>query len=116
MVSSMTPPETLDAAPRFLILDALRGIAAILVCLLHIQAWTSPSGLQPLDGLVAGSVNGVDWLTRAQGRGTCVEVTLFIVLSGACIHLPVASGRVRAHSPGFWREYAIRRATRIVPI
>lgn len=43
-------------------------------------------------------------------------VIVFIVLSGFCIHLPLATKPALAARPGFWRSYALRRALRIYPV
>lgn len=41
---------------------------------------------------------------------------MFIVLSGFCIHLPIAGAYGRAEAPGYWWQYAVRRLVRIMPV
>jgi peptidoglycan/LPS O-acetylase OafA/YrhL len=43
-------------------------------------------------------------------------VVAFIVLSGFCIHLPIARNKALADAPGFWSVYWKRRSTRIAPV
>ncbi len=110
-IMAVSSPERVspDAAHRppvhLAFLDGLRGLAAFYVVLHHAWqfgiAWAAP-GLLPQWWLSA-----TRWL--AFGR---VGVSVFIVLSGYCLMLPVArSGVLR----GGARQFFARRARRILP-
>src|SRR5258708_1344103 len=104
----MNPSQIQQTTPgmsgRLKVIDVLRGSAALAVLLSHIKHHSDKPGL--------------DWnylLTMPLDFGE-LGVSLFIVISGFCIHLGVAKrmGRgegVRADWGGFWR----RRVHRLYP-
>jgi peptidoglycan/LPS O-acetylase OafA/YrhL len=84
-------------------LDGLRGMAALYVMFHH--AWlTVWSGYFP--GAKAGALTG--WLAFGH-----VSVTVFIILSGFCLMLPVARGNGRI--AGGSKRFIWKRARRILP-
>jgi peptidoglycan/LPS O-acetylase OafA/YrhL len=76
--------------------DGLRALAALWVVLFHIRAF-SGARLGPLDLFVRSGSTGV---------------SLFLVLSGFCLYLPIARGG--AENFRVWR-FLRRRATRLLP-
>lgn len=96
---------TAAAAPRFLHIDALRGIAALLVVWLHVtqffQAQLAP--VQPMGGLaLARFAQDFDF-----GR---IGVMLFFLISGYVI-----PDSIRLDRPSPLATFAIRRVLRIFP-
>ncbi|HET6402331.1 MAG TPA: acyltransferase [Candidatus Kapabacteria bacterium] len=97
-------------------IDALRGIAALMVAGYHI--W-GHYGVYPFP-----SLGVVPW-TKSAGvfsylvspfRWGYLGVGLFLVLSGFCIHLPFARKRDEAGSYQFeWRKFYLRRLWRLYP-
>jgi peptidoglycan/LPS O-acetylase OafA/YrhL len=97
-------------------IDALRGIAALMVAGYHI--W-GHYGVYPFP-----SLGVVPW-TKSAGilaylvsplRWGYLGVGLFLVLSGFCIHLPYARKRVANGSYNFeWRKFYLRRLWRLYP-
>lgn len=98
---------------RYLSLDIIRGVAAFGVFGGHLIGYL-PEGSFPLSAL-ASVVVAMGALFQGPGD-VHWGVTVFIVLSGFCIHLPVASAPSLPDQRGFWRVYAIRRAIRILPV
>lgn len=93
------------------LIDVLRGLAAFWVVLFHsrVDLWVGlrdiQSGLVPVgafDRLMA-------WFSVPMAFGGS-GVMLFFVLSGFCVHLPLAGGKDFA-----WKPYAARRFFRIFP-
>ena len=85
------------AGPRRLDgVDGLRALAALWVVLFHIRAF-SGADLGPLDLVVRSGSTGV---------------SLFLVLSGFCLYLPVARGGAGSFSA---RRFLRRRAVRLLP-
>jgi peptidoglycan/LPS O-acetylase OafA/YrhL len=92
--------------------DVLRGIAALGVAWFHsrVDLWVGFKAIHS----DPGAFSRFDWLSSffslpvSQMGGM---VMLFFVLSGFCIHLPVAKKRL---SPN-WSAYAVRRFFRIYP-
>jgi peptidoglycan/LPS O-acetylase OafA/YrhL len=76
--------------------DGLRALAALWVVLFHIRAFTG-ARLGPFDFFVRSGSTGV---------------SLFLVLSGFCLYLPIARGG--AENFRVWR-FLRRRATRLLP-
>jgi peptidoglycan/LPS O-acetylase OafA/YrhL len=90
------------AARRVDFLDGIRGLAAIYVVFGHIlgTVWN------PFQGeVIAGPFSFVRLLPSAHW-----SVTVFILLSGFCLALPLVQGK-----PLVMKEYFIRRFIRIVP-
>lgn len=99
--------QTAAARPHLAFLDGLRGLAALYVVLHH--AYLEPNWWSDGGGLPAGLARWVRWLSAGH-----YAVAVFIVLSGYCLMLPLASsGRTafRDGLGGFFR----RRARRILP-
>ena len=88
-------------------LDGVRGIAALYVVLLH-AAQTVESNFQPLPLRPLGA-----WI-RAPLMFGHVAVSVFIVLSGYCLMLPIAQDPSLNMRGGVSR-YLMRRAKRILP-
>jgi peptidoglycan/LPS O-acetylase OafA/YrhL len=101
--SSLTPPA---AGGRLRSVDVLRALAALWVLLAHIHVWGVPETV-PIDFRFAA------FLPLEFG---CLGVTMFIVISGFCIHLGAArmasrGQEVRSNWGRFWR----RRFFRLYP-
>ena len=112
MVATRTGTELIANRPKLPGLDVLRGFAALGVAWFHsrVDLWV---GFKAIHADPA-SYSTFDWalsyfsLPVSQMGGV---VMLFFVLSGFCIHLPIAS---KNRSPN-WRAYAVRRFLRIYP-
>jgi peptidoglycan/LPS O-acetylase OafA/YrhL len=106
----------LTQKPRLDSIDALRGIAALMVAGYHI--W-GHYGIYPFP-----SIGVVPW-TKSAGmfaylvspfRWGYLGVGLFLVLSGFCIHLPFARKRNASGTYEFeWRKFYLRRLWRLYP-
>src|SRR2546423_256728 len=105
---TLAPPVSLPSSPgrpagrarsRLHGIDGLRAFAALWVVLFHIRAF---SGAQ-LTG-----VPGLDLFIRSGSTG----VSLFLVLSGFCLYLPYAGGRLSRFSGG---RFFARRCRRLLP-
>lgn len=102
---------------RFLCLDAVRAFAALSVLLSHWGNWTAPI-MRP-SGTFDWAVDAAQsFFAKTAGApgGLHPGVVVFIVLSGFCIHLPVATDPSRTASVGDWDEYFRRRMLRIAPV
>jgi peptidoglycan/LPS O-acetylase OafA/YrhL len=105
-------------APRLWSLDVLRGGCALAVFLCHWHLWSdfTPHGaLQSgVRAFLENGYNAFVTLTWPTG-GHHPAVICFFVLSGFCIHYPVAQRELhgRPHPP--WRGYFRRRFLRIMP-
>ena len=88
------------ADPRFPLVDALRGFAALSVFSFHLllqPGYAPPASLQP-------------WTANLN-----VGVPVFFVISGFVIYRPFARARLAAERPPALRGYARRRAFRLLP-
>ena len=88
------------ADPRFPLVDALRGFAALSVFSFHLllqPGYAPPASLQP-------------WSANLN-----VGVPVFFVISGFVIYRPFARARLAADRPPSLRGYARRRALRLLP-
>jgi peptidoglycan/LPS O-acetylase OafA/YrhL len=94
-VQTASPPALQPRGGRLSGVDGLRACAALWVVLFHIRAF-SGARLGPLDLLVRSGSTGV---------------SLFLVLSGFCLYLPVVKGGGRLRVGRFFR----RRALRLLP-
>ncbi|MEA2319661.1 MAG: hypothetical protein QOD44_3850 [Solirubrobacteraceae bacterium] len=86
--------------PRFPLVDALRGFAALSVFSFHLllqPGYAPPASLQP-------------WTANLN-----VGVPVFFVISGFVIYRPFARARLAAGRPPAVRGYARRRALRLLP-
>jgi peptidoglycan/LPS O-acetylase OafA/YrhL len=93
--ATVAAPEP-SAARRLDGVDGLRAFAALWVVMFHVRAF-SGAHLGPLDLIVRSGSTGV---------------SLFLVLSGFCLYLPVA----RKAGQGFSaRRFFVRRAKRLLP-
>ena len=86
-------------------LDALRGVAVLLVLLFH--GLTYPFG----DASRTGTTGAAHWLMRLSTIGW-IGVPLFFVLSGFLITGILLDEK---RSPRFFRDFYVRRALRILP-
>ena len=95
-------PEAARRSTHYYFLDGIRGITAFYVMVYHLLAWV-PSELPR-------------WLTRLQRPLSFghVAVSIFIVLSGFSLGLPVARSQLLTLRGGI-RSYFVRRARRILP-
>lgn len=91
---------------RFTFVEGIRGVAALTVVLYH--AFGHTLIYQPMSGWRATARDGFGWLL--QGRAS---VTVFIVLSGFVLMLPVAAAG--GYQRGGLVSYLGRRARRILP-
>jgi peptidoglycan/LPS O-acetylase OafA/YrhL len=111
------------SSSRFATLDVIRGLAAMSVFVTHWAAWNRVGADAPAMAGTTASHSG-PWvaamvsLATAFWKGTKIHpgVVCFIVLSGFCIHLPLAKAPANAESRRWWKQYAIRRACRILPV
>ncbi len=101
------PQLPLVSEPRMRLeyLDGLRGVASLYVVMSHLP-------------LVFNTdlYSSVGWLKAAVGwtKYGHTSVSIFIVLSGYCLMLPVARSSDNVISGGFWK-YIVRRGRRIIP-
>ena len=93
-------------------IDVIRGLAALSVAASHVSQSVSDTFLSAL--LRAWDV--VFATTFWANQGLHPGVVVFIVLSGFCIHLPVAGRPGLPDAAGFWKVYCKRRAIRIGPV
>lgn len=105
------------SSSRLVVVDALRGFAALWVCALHARQvlWVG------LGAATARRESNLDlqwWLelaTYPMSFGSA-GVILFFVLSGFCIHRPRARGLVHEQTDLNVRSYIARRGWRIYPL
>ena len=99
--SAQAPPPR----ERLEYLDGVRGAASFYVMLTHLVLFINPV-----------LFSTVRWLTPATAwmRYGRVSVSIFIVLSGYCLMLPVARSAQSTIAGGLW-PYLVRRARRIMP-
>lgn len=93
-----------------LLIDSLRGIAALAVLLTH-AVDISIAGLFGWD--LAATPEGWRWARATVGHGG-YWVWCFFVISGLCIHQSIA--RSVAHQTFDWQHYALARVTRLYPL
>lgn len=100
---------------RYKSLDVIRGAAALSVLVTHWSGWTIADPATPIlncaVGTVASAVN-IFW----KGGGLHPGVIVFIVLSGFCIHLPIAARPSRVTESKFWGRFFLRRIVRLGPV
>lgn len=118
----MTPPsdpKLSEPRPNLILIDILRGTAALAVVLFHAGIVTFfPQSVTPFfEGDAAAYLANLGWLNglvfMAFGFGY-LGVPLFFVISGFCIHLPYAKvGSYEAR--GGARDFFKRRFWRIYP-
>ncbi len=99
---------------QYITLDVARAIAAVSVFLTHWGLWTREYQ-DPI------TINLVDILCYPiefiwTGGGTHPGVIIFIVLSGFCIHLPLAIKPDLYKLKNYWIIYFKRRVVRIFPV
>jgi len=104
-------PSPRGPAARLDHVDGLRALAALLVLFNHSWRMAWPR----LDGDPVGAVPAESWLLLTTGwaRYGHFGVTLFIVLSGFCLMLPVARHGGLLNQPVL--QFYLRRARRILP-
>lgn len=91
-------PTRLDA------LDALRGLAALGIVVLHVWMFDYGDAHRPEKGLLELSIGELR-----------LGVPLFFVLSGFLLYRPFVASALDGRTPPRLTRYAIRRAARIVP-
>ena len=102
---------------RYHSIDIIRGVAALSVVISHLLNYLSVDLSNIFDRGCHLYLSIFEWVFSNQFQGSVHPgVIMFIVLSGFCIHLPIAGAYDRIKVPGFWREYAVRRLVRIVPV
>lgn len=95
--AALVPPP---GNPRFPLLDAMRGIAAVMIVLSH-TAGVSQFATENALGAYAARLN--------------MGVTLFFLLSGFLLYRPFVAARLNGRPPIRIRDYTRRRILRIVP-
>jgi peptidoglycan/LPS O-acetylase OafA/YrhL len=93
------PPAPVVTQRRLDAIDGLRAFAALWVVLFHMRAFS---------GAHLGGVPGLDLFVRSGSTG----VSLFLVLSGFCLFVPFAGGRLHRFTTG---PFMVRRARRLLP-
>jgi peptidoglycan/LPS O-acetylase OafA/YrhL len=103
-VTTATPAKT-SSRPHFEPVDGMRALAALIVLVNHAYAQVFGDGEHAQPGFV-----GVFWWSLVVGH---LAVTVFIVISGFCLMLPVIEngGTLR----GGFKSFITRRARRILP-
>ena len=105
------------AKQRLIYLDIIRGLAALSVFFTHWVLWTSlPGDTKTIFNNFISLVFTIFKSTLWAWAGLHPGVAVFIVLSGFCIHLPIAIKRDSIGTKGYWLNYAYRRLMRIAPI
>lgn len=107
--SDVVPGQEQPTPTRIVLLDALRGAAALIVLLHHARS-LFPAVFRRLHD----SSPVLDTIVLVVSRRNVEAVWGFFVLSGLSIRLSVE--RRSLHSPGGMREYFERRARRILPL
>jgi len=104
--------KPLENSKKLPAIDVLRGVAALGVAWFHsrVDLWVGFKAIQADPGAYSGFDRGLSFLSLPVSQMGSM-VMLFFVLSGFCIHLPVASKGL----PPNWRAYAVRRLLRIYP-
>jgi peptidoglycan/LPS O-acetylase OafA/YrhL len=104
---ALAPPP---GNPRFPHFDGLRGIAILMVVGFHAAALGDGLGhAVPLTGQISSSFAG------DLGRELYSGVSLFFAISGFLLYRPYAHARATGRRPPTVREFARRRALRILP-
>lgn len=97
--------QALPSPGRLQSIDMLRGVAALAVVAMHIPSW-APGGWREHPFFFLGLLFDYGYL----------GVPLFIVISGFCIHLGTARGRVATGDYRVnWLAYWSRRTYRLYP-
>jgi len=108
----MQARSTMNRESKLPAIDVLRGVAALGVAWFHsrVDLWVGFRAIQaqPESYTLLDRLLSYLSLPVSQLGGL---VMMFFVLSGFCIHLPVAAKRQRPH----WGAYTVRRALRIYP-
>ena len=106
------PPSTPKARPHVESVTILRGLAALGVMIFHVRIflWTGWSNIRNNPDQFSPFDRAAAWLSLpAPLLGECV--LLFFVISGFCIHYPMAGSSSRLDL----KKYAARRFMRIYP-
>ena len=100
---------------RYYSLDIVRGMAALSVLLTHWGGWTFYFTDSTTKHVIVFFQN-IFKFSLWNGGGIHPGVVIFIVLSGFCIHLPLAASPNLIAQSGFWRIFTLRRSIRIMPV
>jgi peptidoglycan/LPS O-acetylase OafA/YrhL len=98
-VESDRVPETRPRGERLAAVDGLRALAALWVVFFHIRAFS---------GATSWPIPGLDFFFRSGSIG----VSLFLVISGFCLFVPFAGGRISRFNT---RSFLLRRCRRLLP-
>lgn len=102
---------------RYHSIDIIRGVAALSVVISHLIKYLSVDLSNLFDRGCHVYLSIFEWFFSNQFQGSVHPgVIMFIVLSGFCIHLPIAGAYERIEESGYWWQYAVRRLVRIVPV
>ncbi|MFO0662098.1 MAG: acyltransferase [Polyangiaceae bacterium] len=94
-------------------IDVLRGVASVMVVVFHAgMYWQSAMWTRWTPLLTAAEGSPVGWFLLLLARLGFLGVSLFLVLSGFCLHYPNA---VRQRPVGSFRKFMIARGLRILP-
>ncbi|MGZ0656222.1 acyltransferase family protein [Coraliomargarita sp. W4R72] len=102
---------------RYHSIDIIRGFAALSVVISHLLAYLLVDLSNLFDRACQLYLSIFEWVFSNTVQGSVHPgVIMFIVLSGFCIHLPIAGAYERIEASGYWWQYAVRRLVRIVPV
>ncbi|HWT93967.1 MAG TPA: acyltransferase, partial [Solirubrobacteraceae bacterium] len=97
-------PEQAPAPTRLDSLDALRGLAALGIVVLHVWMFDYGDAHRPEKGFLELAIGELR-----------LGVPLFFVLSGFLLYRPFVASALDGRAPHQLRRYAIRRVARILP-
>lgn len=107
-----SPTSRISSQMRFQQIDVVRGFAALSVAITHTAGHLTETLIAKAVVLFSVLFSHTFWANGGLHPG----VIVFIVLSGFCIHLPVARDGKLASTQGFWSVYWKRRSIRIFPV
>ena len=109
-------PGSVIKNERIQCLEAIRGFAAISVLLSHWILWSQIGvASQSVGDKLLHFLAEFVYFPFQAPHGIHPGVVIFIVLSGFSIHMPLVRDPSKGKCSLFWREFAIKRITRIAP-